>query len=57
MGVKSVRFNSDEEKALAALTSAFHMDTSGVIEDFEVREDTGATGFAPVDDLRDRSDS
>ncbi len=32
MGVKSVRFNSDEEKALAALTGAFHMDTSGVIK-------------------------
>ena len=74
MGVKSVRFNSDEEKALAALTNAFHMDTSGVIkkalwelyedvqdraviEDFEVREDAGDTGFAPIDDLLERSDS
>ena len=74
MGVKSVRFNSGEEKALAALTNAFHMDTSGVIkkalwelyedvqdraviEDFEVREDAGDTGFAPIDDLLERSDS
>ena len=57
MGVKSVRFNSDEEKALAALTSAFHMDTSGVIKDFEVREDAGDTGFTPIDDLLDRSNS
>lgn len=74
MGVKSVRFNSDEEKALAALTNAFHMDTSGVIkkalwelyadvhdraviEDFEVREDAGDTGFAPIDAFSDRSDS
>ena len=74
MGVKSVRFNSDEEKALAALTNAFHMDTSGVIkkalwelyedvqdwaviEDFEVREDAGDTGFAPIDAFSDRPDS
>ena len=74
MGVKSVRFNSDEEKALAALTKAFHIDTSGVIkkalwelyedvqdraviEGFEVREDAGDTGFAPIDDLLERSDS
>jgi hypothetical protein len=32
MGVKSVRFNRDEEKALEALTRAFHMDTSGIIK-------------------------
>ncbi|MDA3951110.1 MAG: DUF6290 family protein [Spirochaeta sp.] len=32
MGVKSVRFNSDEEKAIATLTGAFHMDTSAVIK-------------------------
>lgn len=70
MGVKSVRFNADEEQALAALTSALHMDTSevikkalwelyedvqdrAVIEDFEVREDAGGTGFAPINDLLD----
>ncbi|MDA3948109.1 MAG: DUF6290 family protein [Spirochaeta sp.] len=74
MGVKSVRFNSDEDKALKALTDAFHMDTSGiikkalwelyedvqdaaVIEAFEVREDVGDTGFAPIDDLLDESGS
>jgi predicted transcriptional regulator len=32
MGVKSVRFNSDEERALSALTQALHMDSSGVIK-------------------------
>ncbi|SIQ99701.1 hypothetical protein SAMN05920897_12211 [Alkalispirochaeta americana] len=70
MGVKSVRFNADEEKALALLTGALHMDTSGVIkkalwelyedvqdaaviEAFEVREDAGDTGFAPIHDLLD----
>ena len=39
MGVTSVRFNSDEEKAIEAL-----------IEAFEVREDAGDTAFAPIDD-------
>lgn len=74
MGVKSVRFNSDEEKALDALTGAFHMDTSAVIkkalwelyedvqdkaviEAFELREDADDTGFVPIDDLLDRSDT
>jgi hypothetical protein len=32
MGVKSVRFNEGEEKALHALTRTLHMDTSGVIK-------------------------
>jgi predicted transcriptional regulator len=32
MGVKSVRFNAGEEKALDALTRTLHMDTSGVIK-------------------------
>lgn len=32
MGVKSVRFNTDEEHALRALTGALHMDTSAVIK-------------------------
>lgn len=32
MGVKSVRFNAGEEKALGALTRTLHMDTSGVIK-------------------------
>ena len=73
MGVASVRNDSDEGKAPAALTNAFHMDTSGVIkkalwklyedvqdqaviEDFEVSEDAGDTGFAPIDEFLDRWD-
>ena len=46
MGVKSVRFNADEEKALDALTEAF-----------EVHEDAGDTTFAPIDDLLEQSDT
>jgi hypothetical protein len=32
MGVKSVRFNADEEKALNVLTQTLRMDTSAVIK-------------------------
>ncbi|MDA3947910.1 MAG: DUF6290 family protein [Spirochaeta sp.] len=32
MGVKSVRFNTDEEKALNVLTQTLRMDTSAVIK-------------------------
>jgi hypothetical protein len=55
MGVKSVRFNSDEEKALWELYE--DVQDRAVIEDFEVREDAGDTGFAPIDAFFDRPDS
>lgn len=32
MGVRSVRFNTEEETALKALTEALHLDTSSVIK-------------------------
>jgi predicted transcriptional regulator len=55
MGVKSVRFNSDEEKALKALARAFHMDTSGIIKKalWELYEDVQDSAVIEAFEVRE----
>jgi len=55
MGVKSVRLNSDEEKALEALTDALHMDTSGIIKKalWELYEDVQDAALIEAFEVRE----
>jgi predicted transcriptional regulator len=55
VGVKSVRFNSDEEKALTALSRAFHMDTSGIIKKalWELYEDVQDSAVIEAFEVRE----
>lgn len=57
MGVKSVRFNSDEEKALEALSSTFHMDTSGIIKKalWELYEDVQDSAVIEAFEVREEA--